>query len=129
MPISAEDDRLRINVINAAKEFGDEQLALLEPVAERIVWLYLARSQITDAGMGTIGGMSNLERLHLENTAVSDDGIAELTGLSNLEYLNLYNTKVGNGIFDTFATLPKLRKASSGRPRSKLARHAPLRAA
>ena len=111
MPISAEDDRLRINVINAAKEFGDEQLALLEPVAERIVWLDLARSQITDAGMGTIGGMSNLERLHLENTAVSDDGIAELTGLSNLEYLNLYNTKVGNGIFDTFATLPKLRKA------------------
>lgn len=111
MPISAEDDRLRINVINASKEFGDEQLALLEPVAERIVWLDLARSQITDAGMGTIGGMSNLERLHLENTAVSDDGIAELTGLSNLEYLNLYNTKVGNGIFDTFATLPKLRKA------------------
>ncbi len=111
MPISAEDDRLRINVINASKEFGDEQLALLEPVAERIVWLDLARSQITDAGMETIGGMSNLERLHLENTAVSDDGIAELTGLSNLEYLNLYNTKVGNGIFDTFATLPKLRKA------------------
>ena len=111
MPISAEDDRLRINVINASKEFGDEQVALLEPVAERIVWLDLARSQITDAGMGTIGGMSNLERLHLENTAVSDDGIAELTGLSNLEYLNLYNTKVGNGIFDTFATLPKLRKA------------------
>ena len=111
MPISAEDDRLRINVINASREFGDEQLALLEPVAERIVWLDLARSQITDAGMGTIGGMSNLERLHLENTAVSDDGIAELTGLSNLEYLNLYNTKVGNGIFDTFATLPRLRKA------------------
>ena len=110
MPVSAEDDRLRINVINASKEFGDEQLSILEPVAERIVWLDLGRSQITDAGMETIGGMINLERLHLENTGVTDDGIASLTGLPNLEYLNLYNTKIGNGVFDTFATLPNLRK-------------------
>ena len=110
MPVSAEDDRLRINVINASKEFGDEQLSILEPVAERIVWLDLGRSQISDIGMEAIGGMINLERLHLENTAVTDDGVASLTGLPKLEYLNLYSTKVGNGVFDTFATLPSLRK-------------------
>ncbi len=110
MPISAEDDRLRVNVINAAKEFGDEQLRLLEPVADRIVWLDLARSQVTDAGMKTVRLMGALERLHLENTGVTDAGIAELAALSNLEYLNLYGTKVGNDIFKTFATLPKLKK-------------------
>ncbi|NLT69591.1 MAG: hypothetical protein GXX91_02715, partial [Verrucomicrobiaceae bacterium] len=110
MPLSAEDDRLRVNVINAAKEFGDEQLKLLEPVAERIVWLDLARSQITDEGMKSVRQMRELERLHLENTAVSDTGIAELAPLEKLEYLNLYGTQVGNGIFETFAKMPGLRK-------------------
>lgn len=111
MPISAEDTRLRINVINGAKDFGDDQLKLIEPVAERVVWLDLGRSRITDQGMKTVRRMRDLERLHLENTAVTDAGIAELAGLARLEYLNLYGTKVGNGIFDTFAKLPALRRA------------------
>jgi hypothetical protein len=111
MPISAEDDRLRVNVINAAKDFGDDQLKLLEPVAERIVWLDLARSQVTDEGMKTVRLMRDLERLHLENTAITDKGIAELASLAKLEYINLYGTKVGNGIFETFAKLPALKKA------------------
>jgi len=110
MPVSAEDDRLRVNVINAADQFGDDQLAMLEPVAERVIWLDLARSQITDEGMEIVGKMRALERLHLENTAVTDAGIVELAGLTELEYLNLYGTQVTNGIFDTFATLPNLRR-------------------
>lgn len=110
MPISAEDERLRVNVINAAKEFGDEQVKLLEPVADRIVWLDLARSQVTDEGMKTVRLMSDLERLHLENTKVTDAGIAELASLGKLEYLNLYGTKVGNSAFDTFAKMPNLKK-------------------
>jgi len=111
MPISAEDERLRVNVINAAKDFGDDQLKMLEPVAERIVWLDLARSQVTDAGMKTVRLMRDLERLHLENTAVTGKGIAELASLAKLEYINLYGTKVDNGIFETFAKLPSLKKA------------------
>jgi uncharacterized membrane protein len=110
MPLSADDARLRVNVINAAKEFGDDQLALLAPVADRIIWLDLARSQVTDAGMKTVALMRSLERLHLENTAITDAGVAQLAGLSQLEYLNLYNTKVGDAIFETFASMPKLRK-------------------
>ena len=110
MPISAEDDRLRVNVINAAKEFGDEQIKLLEPVAERVVWLDLARSQITDEGMKSVRLMRDLERLHLENTAITDAGIAELAALGKLEYLNLYGTKVSDGIFETFAKIPSLKK-------------------
>lgn len=110
MPISAEDDRLRVNVINAAREFGDEQLALLEPVADRIVWLDLARSQITDEGLKVVSKMRGLERLHLENTAITDAGIAQLGAMTELEYLNLYGTKVGNGIFESFKKMPSLRK-------------------
>lgn len=110
MPISAEDDRLRVNVINAAKDFGDEQLALLDPVAEQILWLDLARSQITDDGLKTVSHMRNLERLHLENTGITDSGIAKLAPLKNLEYINIYGTEVGNAIFDVVKNMPKLHK-------------------
>jgi hypothetical protein len=110
MPISAEDARLRVNVINAAKEFGDDQIKLLLPVADRIVWLDLARSQITDEAMKTVRQMPELERLHLENTQVTDTGIAEIATLSKLEYLNLYGTKVSDAVFETFAKLPSLKK-------------------
>jgi hypothetical protein len=110
MPISAEDDRLRINVINAAKEFGDDQVKMLEPVADRIAWLDLARSQVTDEGLAVIGKMNGLERLHLENTNVTEAGIAKLESMPKLEYLNLYGTKVGNGVFESFQKMPLLRK-------------------
>ena len=109
-PISAEDARLRVNVINASKEFGDEQLALLDPVAEQIAWLNLGRSQVTDQGMKVVNHMRNLERLHLEHTKVTDEGIAMLAPLSQLEYLNLYGTEVGNGIFEYFENMPRLRR-------------------
>ena len=110
MPISAEDDRLRINVINAAKQFGDDQVKMLEPVADRIAWLDLARSQVTDEGLAVIGKMNGLERLHLENTNVTEAGIAKLGSMPKLEYLNLYGTKVGNGVFESFQKMPLLRK-------------------
>jgi len=110
MPISAEDDRLRVNVINAAKDFGDEQLALLDPVAEQILWLDLARSQITDDGLKTVSHMRNLERLHLENTGITDAGIAKLAPLENLEYINIYGTEVGNAIFEVVKNMPRLHK-------------------
>ncbi len=110
MPISAEDDRLKVNVVNASKEFGDEQLATLAPVAERVVWLDIGRSQVSDAGMKTVAKMRNLERLHLENTAVTDAGLAHLTGLTKLEYLNLYGTEVTSAIFEPLANARSLRK-------------------
>lgn len=109
-PISAEDARLGVNVINGAKDFGDEQLKLLEPVAERIVSLDLARSRVTDEGMKTVRLMRDLESLHLENTAVTDKGVSELVTLTKLESINLYGSKVGNGVFETFARLPNLKK-------------------
>ncbi len=107
--VSDKDSRLQIDVVNAAKDFGDEQVKLLEPVAEQIVSLNLARSQVTDHGLKSVAMMTNLETLHLEATGITDAGVSELAPLKKLTYLNLYETKVGNGIFDTLAELPALR--------------------
>jgi len=94
MPLAQDTEQLRLSVINAADKFGDKELALLAPIANQILWLDLARSQVTDAGLATIAQMNFLERLHLENTKVTDAGLAKIGKLPALEYLNLYGTKV-----------------------------------
>jgi len=66
MPLSQKDPQLRLNVINAYKDFGDAQLGQLKPVGDYLVWADLARSQVTDAGLDMLAGMPHLERLHLE---------------------------------------------------------------
>ena len=110
MPISSEDSRLQVNVLNGASEFGDEQLKLLEPVAEQIAWLDLAKSQVTDEGMKIVSHMRGLEKLYLQETKVTDAGIARLTPLKNLQYLNLFATRVTNDVFDSFLEMPGLRR-------------------
>lgn len=94
MPLALDTEQQRLSVINAADKFGDRELAELTPIAAQVLWVDLARSQITDAGVATLAKLPNLERLHLENTKVTDAGIASLAGLKGLEYLNLYGTKV-----------------------------------
>ncbi len=110
MPLSADDDRLTINVLNGAANFGDEQLAQLEPIAERIAWLNLAKSQVTDEGMKTVAKMPALEKLHLDRTSITDSGVAHLAGLRQLSYLNLYDTQVTDQIFAVLPTMPALKK-------------------
>ncbi|MDZ4404920.1 c-type cytochrome domain-containing protein [Prosthecobacter sp.] len=110
MPLAQDTEQLRLGVINAADKFGDKELALLDPIAAQIVWVDLARSQITDAAADTLAKMTNLERLHMENTKVSDAALAKLAALQNLEYLNLYGTKTTDGGIAKLAAAKGLKK-------------------
>lgn len=110
MPLAQDTEQLRLSVINAADKFTDKELALLEPIAQQIVWVDLARSQVTDAAADTLAKMSNLERLHLENTKVTDAGITKLATLQKLEYLNLYGTKTTDGGIAKLAGAKGLKK-------------------
>lgn len=110
MPLALDTEQQRLSVINASDKFGDKELAALAPIAATLSWVDLARSQVTDAGLATIGKFANLERLHLENTKVTDAGVAQLAGLKNLEYLNLYGTKVTDAGIAKLATATGLKK-------------------
>ncbi len=110
MPLAQDTEQLRLSVINAADKFGDKELALLEPIAQQIVWVDLARSLVTDTASVTLLKMVNLERLHLENTKITDAGVAKLGGLKNLEYLNLYGTKTTDGGIAKLSAAKKLKK-------------------
>jgi len=56
--------------------------------------LYLAGTQITDAGLVHLKGMSQLQYLTLHDTQVTDEGLAHLTRLSRLQHLDLSGTQV-----------------------------------
>ncbi|MDB6074193.1 MAG: Leucine rich repeat-containing protein [Verrucomicrobiaceae bacterium] len=110
MPLALDTEQQRLSVINAADKFGDKEVAELLPIAAQVLWVDLARSQVTDAGIATLAKLPNLERLHLENTKVTDTGLASLTGLKGLEYLNLYGTKVTDAGIAKLAANKELKK-------------------
>ncbi|MCB1061447.1 MAG: hypothetical protein KDN20_00840 [Verrucomicrobiae bacterium] len=110
MAIAQDTPDLRFSALNVAKEYGDKNLELLKPVADQIKWMDLARTQVSDAGLMNLGGMKNLNRLHLENTKITDAGLDHLKGLANLEYLNLYGTAVTDAGIQKLAGLKNLKK-------------------
>ena len=110
MPLAQDTEQLRLSVINATDKFGDQELALLAPIATHIVWVDLARSKVTDAAADTLAKMSSLERLHLENTQISDAGLAKLAALQKLAYLNLYGTKTTDSGIAKLAAAKGLKK-------------------
>ena len=72
--------------------------------------LNLRGTDVTDAGLDTVGKLKSLVRLHLERTKITDAGLAHLKGLTNLEYLNLYGTGVTDGGLEQLTGLKKLKK-------------------
>ena len=110
MAIAQDTPQLRFSALNVAKDFGDENLKMLKPVAGEILWMDLARTQVTDAGLSQLEDMKNLTRLHLENTRIGDAGLDHLKGLANLEYLNLYGAQVTDAGIQKLAGLKNLKK-------------------
>src|SRR5690242_13223957 len=94
MPLAANTNLLSVNFSLAGAKIDDAALESLKGVTEQLVWLNLANTSVTDAGLKGLASFKNLRRLHLEKTGVGDEGLASVKGLAELQYLNLYSTKV-----------------------------------
>ncbi len=101
---------MRVDFRPVADKTTDEHLHLLAPISEQLRWLNLARTDVSDAGLGILARFHNLTRLHLENTPIGDAGLKHLRTLTNLEYLNLYGTTVGDAGLEELTNLTKLKK-------------------
>lgn len=110
LPLAQNTNLLHVESVSVAKNITDEHLALLEPLAPQLAWLYLNKTQITDEGLKHLAGLKQLRRLHLANTAITDAEVRHLEGLENLETLNIYGTKVTDAVLESVAKLPKLKK-------------------
>lgn len=109
-PVAADTPALDVNLCLLRDKVGDAELAVLVPLAPRLVWLNMSRTAATDAGFAHIGRLTQLRRLHAANTAATDDAVAHLLPLVRLEYLNLYGTKVTDRGLAELAPLPSLRR-------------------
>lgn len=109
MPLAANTNLLSVNFSLAGAKIDDAALESLKGVSEQLVWLNLANTSVTDAGLKVLAGFKNLRRLHLEKTAVGDEGLAAVKGLGELQYLNLYSTKVSDKGLANLAGLKKLK--------------------
>jgi thiol-disulfide isomerase/thioredoxin len=65
-------------------------------VLDRLEFLAVSRTAVTDAGLGHLADASGLKVLYLEDTIVSDGGLAHLAHLAKLETLILNNTNVSD---------------------------------
>ena len=72
----------------------DDGLAALGSL--ELVSLHLGGTDVTDAGLSHLAGLTSLKRLHLENTGITDAGLVHLAKLEELLYLNLYQTEVSD---------------------------------
>lgn len=108
-PMTVEGPWLEANARLQSTRFGDAQLDELAALAPVLQWLDLGETAVTDAGLGHLAGMKNLQRLHLDRTAITDTGLTRLSGLTKLEYLNLYGTAIGDPGLGALQSLPRLR--------------------
>lgn len=107
-PVAGGVPFVDVRVARSAASFGDADLALLKPLAAQIVWLDLAGSAVTDAGLPTIAALPNVIRLDLSRTAVAD--VAPLSALQQLEVLNLRGTRAADANLASLAGVKTLRR-------------------
>ena len=109
MPLAANTNLLSVNLSLAGAKINDAALESLKGVSEQLVWLNLANTSVSDAGLKVLSGFKNLRRLHLEKTGVGDEGLISVKGLAELQYLNLYGTKVTDKAVAALGGLKKLK--------------------
>lgn len=98
LPLANGQNLIEVSAVNKPG-LNDEQVGLLKPLSEQIIWLKVGSTKITDKALKDISGLKNLRKLHLENTAITDAGLEALTDMPHLTYINLVGTKVtDNGL-------------------------------
>ena len=114
-------------VVNAAwmgAKFGDEQLAALTPLADRIVSADFSNTAITDKSAATIATMKHLRVLRLMHTRIGDPTVQRLGSLDQLESLSLFDTSVTPSSLPALVHLSKLQRVYAGN--TKIAAEAPM---
>ncbi len=71
-------------------------------------------TEVTDAGLAHIAKLTSLQSLGLTATKVTDVGLEQLKGLSNLESLSLWHTKITDAGLKSVKSLVKLKGLDLG---------------
>lgn len=108
--VAADTPAIDVNLSLLRDKVTDADLALLVPLASRLVWLNVSRTAITDAARPSLVALVQLRRLHAANTKLSDATFGALGALAHLEYLNAYDTALGDEGLRRLVELPKIQR-------------------
>lgn len=108
--VAADTPAVDVNASPLGAAFTDADLPLLAELGPVLVWLNLARTAVTDAGMAQLAALPELRRLSVARTAVGDAGLAALGVLPKLAVLNVHGSKVGDAGLRSAAAWPVLAK-------------------
>ena len=89
-------------------EFGGDDATHFQGLGS-LELLWLENSDITDAGLKNLRGLTKLRELNLRCTRVTDEGLEHLAGLTNLEALYLDATQVTDAGLRHLESMKKLR--------------------
>ncbi len=98
---------LRIGSAFDRVDLRDEHLSPLRSLPN-LRRLSLRNCLLSDAGMRTLGQLTQLRKLELPNE-ITDQGIGHLTGLCRLEVLDLSDTSCSDEGLDVLSAFPRLR--------------------
>ena len=75
-----------------------------------IVYFHSQDSKITNAGLGRLGGLNQLQELRLINSQATDAGLENLKGLSQLTDLNISGIQITDGQLPHLSGLTQVRE-------------------
>jgi hypothetical protein len=101
---------LAVHCCGSADLVDDQALAELQPLAQHLAELDLARTQVTDAGCATLANLPRLVALDLRQSQVGNRGAAQLAACRELRTLNLFGTKVADYGAAALGSLPNLER-------------------
>jgi len=90
--------------------FQDSDWEKLSPVKNRIAYLDLSGTQVTDSILDSLEGLSNLTVLKLNETAISSNSLDKLAQLPHLKLLYLNKTGVNLRIIEKLSSTKSLQK-------------------
>jgi Leucine-rich repeat (LRR) protein len=109
VPLATGTHFLELNMVNVPS-FGDKDAPLLQKIAPQVMWLVLADTKITDAGMEPLKSCSSITRLNIKNTAITNASISLIGQFKKLEYLNIVGTKIDDAGLLNLTPAPTLKK-------------------
>ena len=110
LPVADGLHAVDVNLSLGNPSATDEEIKALGGLEPSLVWLNLAGTQVTDAGLAHLAKFTQLRRLNLSRTKVTAKGLGHLAALKELKVLNLYGSTAGDQAAEALAALPGLQR-------------------
>jgi len=111
MPVEGADGLQVISPVDPKLAMNDDDLKILQYIAQHLVILDLTNSQVTDEGLAVLQKFPNLKKLILEGSEkITIQGIQNISMMPSLELLNLIRLKLDDSVVDILSKMGGLQQ-------------------